>query len=167
METELRQILGCTCLLMRRAARLVTQAYDHAIQPTGLTANQFGVLAYLYGAMQVRSAPNSIGAIADWLGMDPSTLNRNLKPLVAKGLVTNTADPADGRVRIVRITDSGERIVRKAIPRWRSAQTQIEKALGADTTATLNNLLEVAATRLGCSGWSFLVANDDHDKASR
>ena len=167
MEVELRQLLGCTCLLLRRAARLVTQAYDHAIEPTGLTANQFGVLAYLYGATKLQSVPTSIGAMADWLGMDPSTLNRNLKPLAAKGLVTNSSDPADGRVRIVRITESGERTVRKAIPRWRSAQTQIEKTLGAETTATLNNLLADAAARLGCGGWSSLFANGDRDKVAR
>lgn len=163
MEAELRQIMGCTCLRMRRAARLVTQAYDHAIEPTGLTANQFGVLACLYGAASLRLVP-SIGGIAEYLGMDPSTLNRNLKPLAAKGLVRNLPDPADARVRIVQITDSGERIVRKALPRWRGAQAQIEKALGPQATATLNDLLDVAAARLGCGGVSILLGNGETDK---
>lgn len=39
MENEIRAIMGCTCLRMRRAARRVTQLYDHALEPAGLTVN--------------------------------------------------------------------------------------------------------------------------------
>lgn len=81
--------------------------------------------------------------------MDPTTLNRNLKPLVAKGLVQNAADPADGRVRIVRIAVKGQRALRKAVPLWREAQAQVEKVLGRQTTAALGDLLDVSATKLG------------------
>ena len=87
MNDELRKIMGCTCMRMRRATRRVTQLYDHALEPSGLTVSQFGLAAYLLGASRASSNAASIGTIAEWLGMDPTTLNRNLKPLVAKGLV--------------------------------------------------------------------------------
>ncbi len=149
MDNEIRAIMGCTCLRMRRAARRVTQLYDHALEPAGLTVNQFGLLAYLQGANLTRAGGLSIGAIAEFLGMDPTTLNRNLKPLVAKGLVWNAADPADGRVRIVRIAVKGQRALRKAVPLWREAQAQVERIIGRPTTAALNDLLDVSATKLG------------------
>src|SRR5262249_31637101 len=76
-----RKIMECTCLRMQRATRLVTQLYDHALGPSGLTVSQFGLLAYLFGASRAQSNASSIGTIAEWLGMDPTTLNRNLKPL--------------------------------------------------------------------------------------
>ncbi len=44
---------------------------------------QFGLLANLLGASFRRPDGLSIGAIAERLGMDPTTLNRNLKPLRA------------------------------------------------------------------------------------
>ncbi|HEX9449051.1 MAG TPA: MarR family winged helix-turn-helix transcriptional regulator, partial [Dongiaceae bacterium] len=79
----LRDITGCTCLGLRRTTRLVTQIYDRHLTPAALTANQFGLLGYLLGAAMMGVADGlSIGQLADRLGMDPTTLNRNLKPLL-------------------------------------------------------------------------------------
>jgi DNA-binding MarR family transcriptional regulator len=55
------------------------------------------------------------------LGVDPTTLNRILKPLAARGLVKNLTDPVDGRLRIVRIAEEGKREFLKAMPLWRSS----------------------------------------------
>jgi len=151
MDDDLKKIMGCTCLRMRRATRRVTQVYDRALEPAGLTVNQFGLLGYLLGASRAPAQALSIGSIAEWLGMDPTTLNRNLKPLLAKGMVRNAADPADGRVRIVRITDKGLRALRQALPRWRSAQADVEKVIGARSIAELNALLDLSASKLRAS----------------
>jgi DNA-binding MarR family transcriptional regulator len=152
MENDFRRIMGCTCMRMRRATRRVTQLYNHALEPAGLTVSQFGLLAYLHGAGLARSNDPSIGTIAEWLGMDPTTLNRNLKPLAAKGLVRNAIDPADGRIRIVRITDKGRRALLKAVPLWRGAQALVDTALGAAATTSLNDLLDLSAARLRSEG---------------
>ena len=136
---------------MRRATRRVTQRYDHALEPTGLTASQFGLLGYLHGASSAPAHASSIGAIAEWLGMDPTTLNRNLKPLLAKGMVKNATDPADGRVRIVRVTEKGLRTLREALPRWRDAQADVEKAIGSKSTSELNRLLDLSSAKLRSS----------------
>ena len=148
MDIDFRRIMGCTCLRMRRATRRVTQLYDHALQPAELTINQFGLLAYLHGATLAKSSPPSIGTMAEWLGMDPTTLNRNLKPLIARGLARSTPDPADGRVRVVRTTDKGQRALLKAVPLWQRAQAQVEEALGPGETAALNGLLDLSSTRV-------------------
>ena len=148
MDDDLQKIMSCTCLRMRRATRRVTQRYDHALEPTGLTASQFGLLGYLHGASSAPAHASSIGAIAEWLGMDPTTLNRNLKPLLAKGMVKNAIDPADGRIRIVRVTEKGLRTLREALPRWRDAQADVEKAIGAKSIAELNVLLDASSSKL-------------------
>ena len=150
-EAELREIMGCTCLRIRRTARGLTQLYDRALEKAGLTVNQFGLLAHLQGANLMQPHGPSIGMIAEWLGMDPTTLNRNLKPLEKNGLVRSAPDAADGRVRIVRITEKGERMLRDAIPLWRAAQAQVEKALGVDLTAELNRLLDRSSAKLRAS----------------
>jgi DNA-binding MarR family transcriptional regulator len=147
MDNDLQKIMGCTCQRMRRATRRVTQFYDHALQRTGLTVNQFGLLAYLCGASLARTNA-SIGTTAEWLGMDPTTLTRNLKPLLVKGLVKNVPDPDDGRVRIVAITEKGLRMLREAVPRWRNAQAAVEKAIGSKSIAELNTLLDLSSSKL-------------------
>jgi len=152
MDDELRKIMGCTCMRMRRATRRVTQLYDHALEPSGLTVSQFGLLAYLLGASGAPSNASSIGTIAEWLGMDPTTLNRNLKPLAAKGLVRNAPDSADGRVRVVRITEKGRRALLKAVPFWQNAQARVDKTLGPQVTADLNELLDTSASSLRSVG---------------
>jgi DNA-binding MarR family transcriptional regulator len=107
-------------------------------------------VAYLCGASLARTNA-SIGTMAEWLGMDPTTLNRNLKPLLVKGLVKNVLDPADGRVRIVAITEKGLRMLREAVPRWRNAQANVEKAIGAKSIAELNTLLDLSSAKLRSS----------------
>jgi DNA-binding MarR family transcriptional regulator len=142
MDKNIQEVMGCTCLRIRRTSRQVTQIYDHALEAIGLTINQFGLLANLYGVDLVRSEGLSIGALSERLGADPTTLNRTLKPLAARALVRDSASPADGRVRIVRITEKGRREFLKAMPLWRQAQARVDDALGHKTASTLNDLLD-------------------------
>jgi len=146
-DIDIREIVQCTCLRLRRTTRRITQIYDRFLEPAGLTINQFGLLARLYGA-GLRGETLTIGMLAERVGMDPTTLNRSLKPLAASGLVANGSDPADQRVRAVLITDDGIARLRDAVPLWRKAQAQIDNALGIDTTVALNGLLELSYARL-------------------
>jgi DNA-binding MarR family transcriptional regulator len=146
-DFDIREVAQCSCLRLRRITRRVTQIYDRLLEPAGLTVNQFGLLARLYGA-RLRSEILPMGTLAERIGMDPTTLNRSLKPLEVQGFITNTADPEDRRVRAVLITDAGVAKLREALPLWQEAQTQIDRALGLDTSVALNGLLELSYARL-------------------
>jgi DNA-binding MarR family transcriptional regulator len=147
-EIDVREIAQCSCLRLRRIARRITHIYDRLLEPAGLTVNQFGLLGRLYGASQ-RGELLAIGTLAERVGMDPTTLNRSLKPLEKAGLIANTGDPDDRRVRAVTITDAGKDKLRAAMPHWRRAQTQIDISLGLDATVALNGLLELSYQKLG------------------
>jgi len=147
-DIDIREVAGCTCLRARRATRHLTQIYDRALQPAGLTVNQFGLLAKLLGATLSGHRSLPIGALAARLGMHPTTLNRDLKPLLTQKLVAVTADPGDRRVRAVRLTGKGRAKLVKAVPFWRRAQQRVEEALGADSLRALNTLLDVASEKL-------------------
>jgi DNA-binding MarR family transcriptional regulator len=149
---DLREVSGCACLRARRIARQLTQAYDHALVPAALTVNQFGLLAKLYGASQGGRTGVRIGALAARLGMHPTTLNRDLKPLRAQGLIADAADASDRRARALVITGKGRARLRKAIPFWRHAQARLEGALGAELARTLTELLDSASTKLQSEG---------------
>lgn len=145
---DIREVSGCTCRRVRRATRMFTQIYDRALEPVGLTANQFELLCNLFGAGLTDEEYLPIGTLAARMGMHPTTLTRDLKPLIAQGLVADTDDPRDGRVRPVHITREGRDKLRKAVPAWRGAQKRVERALGAEAALALNSLLDVTAAKL-------------------
>lgn len=122
---------------LRKAARRVSQIYDHHLEATGLTITQFGVLASLIAASRV-----AIGPLAEKLCMDPTTLTRNLQPLHRQGLVVIEPDRRDRRVRWVSLSDAGRQAFDAARPAWREAQSQIRKLVGEDETAALHDALD-------------------------
>ncbi len=143
-----RETANCTCSRLRRAGRRVTQLYDQALAPAGLTVGQFGLLAHLAIRDAQKTGGIAIGDLADARGMDPTTLTRNLKPLAAAGWVVDARHPADRRVRAVAITPSGRERYAAARPLWQSAEAQTERLLGVETLAALNALLEVSIAKI-------------------
>lgn len=129
-RVDTRELSHCICMRMRRAARRVTQVYDHALKPIGLTSTQFNILSVI-----AHREGRPIGAVADYLGMDPTTLTRALQPLVAQKLVCDAADPADGRVRAILLTRRGRAQVRRGVPLWRSAQQRLTSLHGGEAAA--------------------------------
>jgi DNA-binding MarR family transcriptional regulator len=132
----------------RRATRELTRIYDQALIPVELNINQFGLLVYLYWAKLDGRPSQSIGALAELTGLSPSTLPRELKSLGARGWITSVADTADRRKRVISITTRGCSRLRRAIPFWRRAQTQIRDALGVDNAVALNGMLDRTSMKL-------------------
>src|SRR5262250_3042201 len=82
----------CLCLHTQRAARRLARRFDAALRPLGLTNGQFSLMMSLH-----RDEPPTIGAVADLLGMDRTTLTALLKPLATRRLVAVRPDAADRR----------------------------------------------------------------------
>lgn len=121
----------CAHANLRRAMRVVSQAYDAALKPAGLKATQFTLLAVL-----ANRGPVPLTRLAELLVMDRTTLTRNLKPLEAKGWV-ETGREKDERVRLIGATEAGRAVVADATPLWAEAQARVTEALGPDRLATL------------------------------
>jgi len=113
----------CICHKTRMAARVVTRAYDEALRPTGLRATQVSVLA----AVGVRGAV-SISSLADSLGMERTTLTRNLRPLEQNGYVQLAAEGRHRR-RVLTLTPAGRAALLGALPLWKEAQRLITQRL--------------------------------------
>jgi DNA-binding MarR family transcriptional regulator len=128
---------------LRKAARRISQIYDHHLEPTGVTITQFGVLASLTSTDRM-----AIGPLAEQLCMDPTTLTRNLQPLHREGLVVIEPDRRDRRVRWVSLSEAGRQAFDRARPAWREAQNQVIKLIGEEETATLHDALDVAIERI-------------------
>lgn len=142
-DVKRRDLWGCTCLRLRKASRRVSQIYDHYLQPHGLTITQYGLLAHLS-----RLDGISIGALAEKLIMDPTTLTRNLRPLERQDLVRLAADPRDRRARRLHLTEQGRAALIEARPAWVEAQRHIEEALGPSEAPVLHAALDHMLERL-------------------
>ena len=131
---------ACTCANLRKATRVVTQVYDAALQPTGLRATQFTLLATLS-----KRGDLPLTRLAEALVMDRTTLTRNLKPLVDKGFVRIHQDE-DQRVRRISLTDAGRNMLDEALPNWRKAQSRLVEDLGRERwSGFLDDLTETVA----------------------
>jgi DNA-binding MarR family transcriptional regulator len=121
----------CACGNLRRASRAITQRYDAILAPSGLTTPQFGLLAHL-----ARLGPITLGNLAQRMGMDRTTLTRDLTPLVREGYVVIEAGE-DRRTRVARLTPAGEAALNRARPLWQEAQRQIITAFGQERFTSL------------------------------
>jgi DNA-binding MarR family transcriptional regulator len=130
----------CALANLRRAARAVTRLFDEALAPAGLRSTQFTLLATVAGAGVV-----GVTDLAEQLGMDRTTLARNLGPLERDGLVR--VEPGeDQRTRLVALTDRGLVTLRDAAPLRAVAQRKVVARVGAEAyRAFLGTLDEVAS----------------------
>lgn len=133
----------CTCAVLRRTARRVTQAYDRALRPAGIKLTQYSVLANVR-----RDGGLSITELAERLAMDRTTLTRNLRPMERVGWIEVGPGP-DRRRRAVRITAAGREVFEAAFPLWQAAERGLRRGLGRDTAAELRRLLDVALQQAG------------------
>jgi DNA-binding MarR family transcriptional regulator len=72
----------------------------------------------------------SITALAKFMGMDRSTLARNLAPLEREGLI-RVGNEGWRRSRTVEITRKGRSRLREALPFWEKAQATLRQKLGS------------------------------------
>lgn len=116
---------SCTCSELRRAARAVTLLYDNAFKSSGLLSTQLGVLHVIYKSDSIR-----ITHLARELGMDRTTLTRNLSVLERQGFIKISSGNKDNRTRTVTITYKGRATIAKAIPRWNEVQRKVKQQMG-------------------------------------
>ncbi len=116
---------ACGCLNIRKASRVVTQLFDEALEPTGLRSTQLAILITVAG-----HGPASVAKLSRELVMDPSTLARNLQPLVQQGLIEKTPGPTGNR-KLISLSEDGTAAVARAIPLWEAAQKRLLQHFGS------------------------------------
>jgi DNA-binding MarR family transcriptional regulator len=129
---------SCLCFAARRAARAISQHYERVMRGSGLRITQFTLLTVL-----VRAGKLPLSEVAEHLGMERTTLTRNLRPLLAKGHVT-IEEGEDRRVKKIEITPQGMAALKAALPQWRKAQRAMSGRLPSGTLEILETTGRVA-----------------------
>src|SRR5438046_10524977 len=81
-ELDMSAAENCVCFNLRRVTRAVTQFYDSEMRRHGIRPTQGSILA----SLRAKDGWN-MAELSDWLGMERTTLVRNLRPLQRDGLV--------------------------------------------------------------------------------
>ena len=127
------------------ASRAVTQLYDEILRPSGLRVTQFSILATIGGRGEA-----NLRQLERALAIDQTTLTRSLNVLERERLITRAPHP-DARIKAVRLTAKGRRMLQAAWPLWTEAQTAVLRELGttawAEAERRLARLLHVAVQK--------------------
>jgi DNA-binding MarR family transcriptional regulator len=124
-------LMNCTHTALRQASRQLTQVYDDAIAPSGLTSSQAMLVTRLD---ELGGAPGGTGpslqALAKRLSIQISALTHALRPLVRDGVLDLHADTRDGRIKRAVLTDKGMAQTQHMYALWAQTNHRIEAALG-------------------------------------
>jgi len=141
-QLDLTSVENCTCFNVRRISRVITQFFDAEVRRHGIRPTQTPILR----ALQAKNGWG-MAELSEWLGMERTTLLRNLRPLQRDGLVQAKGGGRGGHVEL-EITAKGRTAVAKTLPAWRSAQDKVVALLGKERWSAIISDLQDVATKL-------------------
>ena len=128
----------CVCSQVRKLARKLSSLYDTLLSPEDLTITQYSLLADIERAGQLSHL-----VLAEKVGMERTTLTRNLRPLArAKWVATVTGK--DRRQHLLQLTAAGRRKLIRSLPLWEEAQRQFFSQIGTESLQELRAVLTSA-----------------------
>ncbi len=127
---------GCTNFKLRQLTRLVSQHCEPFFSETGLKTTQYSLLSHID-----HLGPLAPGQLAKHMGLDASTLSRNLQLLVSAGLVEQLPGD-DARSLRVQVTTAGRAKRAEMKADWKRAQLSVNATLGDERVQRLHALLD-------------------------
>jgi len=127
--------LPCLCANIRRVSRAITQRYEEALRPVGLTITQFTILRAVSLLGDITQ-----GRLGEILAMDSTTLTRTLGVMNREGWISKVYG-ADRRERRLRLTRSGKSELNRAVPYWQRSQESLRNQLGKERWDHLAKLI--------------------------
>lgn len=125
----------CYCINLRRAAQSLTEYYDAALKKYGISINQYSIMQNLR-----ENQPCSTTKLAEIIRLDRTTLVRNLKILLEKGLIKDEKE-SGRRARRLSVTERGSELLDAAAVSWKKAQEDLEQFIGKEETLTIMKAL--------------------------
>ena len=126
---------NCLAKRIRKSSRTITKIFNDALAPLDLTSSQCNLLIPL--AVKKDSGMSPAKA-CELLGMEKSTLSRNMKILIKRGLAEVQAGSGASQI-MYRITEQGCQILSKAFPLWRKANLRASSCLAEENLAEVDN----------------------------
>ncbi|HEY1789957.1 MAG TPA: MarR family winged helix-turn-helix transcriptional regulator [Verrucomicrobiae bacterium] len=140
-ELDMADVQNCVCFNLRSVTRAVTRFFDTEVRRIGLRPTQTPLLR----ALQAKNW--GMAELSDFMGMERTTLVRNLRPLEREGLIKIKGGGRGGHVELM-ITERGRKKVAEAYPGWRASQDKVVAILGKERWGEMIRDLERVAEQL-------------------
>lgn len=126
-----------TCIAGKvgRISRITSNIFRKHLKPLDITDSQLSILFVTSKMGKVTQKQ-----ISDFLYLEKSSVNRNIRRLVSKKFL------AEEKLPIVVITELGLDFVDKAVPSWKSAMDEIKEQLTSDGINAIDNVLDKLST---------------------
>src|SRR6202051_2736049 len=102
------------CRLMLHMGREMATRFEQQIRPFGLAEAEFRVLTTLFSQPDGVAHPSDLCARA---AQSPANMSRISDALVSRDLITRVPSGQDRRRMVLRITEQGEDLVRRLLPK--------------------------------------------------
>lgn len=122
--------------LIRSAARNLRQSAHAATRESGLLDAELDTLIELYDTEGC-----DVSELRHRLNAARQSLNRNLKTLENKGLISRSPCPQDARRRLLHLTDDGRALAARAAAGWRELLLNAYRTTGPDDVSSARRLL--------------------------
>jgi len=130
---------------LHRTVALLDRVADRALQQSvGISLSQFLVLLSTDADAKLSLSQQNI---ADHLGINKAAVSRHIDALVAQGWVERAPHPTSGRQVVLRITDEGLLLLRRAQKIMQATMSPHYRA-GGDLERMLDNLKAIHASLL-------------------
>lgn len=129
---------------IRRLQQVAVKLFAARVGPD-MTPVQFAALAAVAQRPRIDQA-----RLSSLIGYDAATIGGVIHRLESRGWLARSASRADRRVKLVRITPAGRRILARALPAVRSVQQTLMESLDAAERKRFERLcLKILAHHLG------------------
>ena len=131
-------------LQLGRAARVVSRAFDEALEQAGGTLPVWLILLNL----KIHH-PDNQRELAEAVGVREATLTHHLNSMDARGLITRRRDADNRRIHVVELTEDGQALFVRLQEAAIAFDTQLREGLSESDIDTLNGLLDQLAVNAG------------------
>jgi len=128
----------CPGFQARATARAITRFFNTYFRSLDVTSEQFSLLIGIEASKGI-----TVAELAAQSGVDTTTLSRNVQVLENRKLVRGTGRGRAGKQ--LELTTTGRSLVKKALPLWRRARTELAAALGEDGLRSANRAMRAVA----------------------
>ncbi|MFE7429353.1 MarR family winged helix-turn-helix transcriptional regulator [Streptomyces sp. NPDC014646] len=136
--TETEHVLDA---LQHQVAVFARRAEQTRLGGVGQVRNSMDRAAYLLLNRLDREGPMGVKALAAGMGIDSSTVTRQVAPLVDTGLVKRTSHPEDGRAVVLQLSPRGQARLDEVRGSRRELMTQVTDGWTAEERETFCTLL--------------------------
>ncbi len=123
-------------LLLWKASKSLEAHARRSVEATGLCLTDFGVLEAI-----LHKGPLTAGALGRKVLLTSGSMTAAVDRLERRGLVARAGDPSDRRASLVRLTASGDRLIRRLFADHRRDMERAVSGLRAREAASLAALL--------------------------